>query len=126
MCLLDTVSVWDSEGIECTATSHRGRDNPLRHGGELPVVAGIEYAAQAIALHGALNTPTAIPRRGYLATLSELRWSVESLHDTGPELRVRARRLSVSGAGASYAFCLHVEDRELLAGTVVIALEPAG
>jgi predicted hotdog family 3-hydroxylacyl-ACP dehydratase len=54
MCLLDRLVAWDSESITCHASSHRDADNPLRSGGRLHAVAGVEYAAQAVALHGSL------------------------------------------------------------------------
>jgi len=126
MCLLERVIACDSETIECGALSHREPGNPLRRDDALPVTAGIEYAAQAVALHGAIHNPAAKPRRGYLVTLSELRWQVERLDDVGPELVVRARRLSVSGAGASYTFSVSAQGRELLSGALVIALEGGG
>ena len=61
MCLLDAVDAWDSESIRCRATSHRDPANPLRDAGSLPATAAIEYAAQAMAVHGALLAPAARP-----------------------------------------------------------------
>ena len=60
MCLLDYVEAWDRERIRCRASSHRAADNPLRAYGRLGAACGIEYAAQAMAVHGALLAP---PRR---------------------------------------------------------------
>jgi len=64
MCLLERLESWDGDSITCIATSHRDADNPLRRGGHLHAVAGVEYAAQAMALHGNLlstiNTSTAM------------------------------------------------------------------
>ena len=54
MCLLDTVRDWNASIIQCTASSHRRADNPLRNDAQLGIAAGIEYAAQAMALHGGL------------------------------------------------------------------------
>jgi len=54
MCLLDEVIGWDAERITCTSSSHRSADNPLRARGRLGIACGIEYAAQAMAVHGAL------------------------------------------------------------------------
>ena len=55
MCLLDAVLDCSAERITCTATSHTAADHPLRGANGLPAPVGIEYAAQAMALHGALN-----------------------------------------------------------------------
>lgn len=54
MCLLDAVREWSGEAITCTASSHTDPANPLRADGRLGAANGIEYAAQAMAIHGAL------------------------------------------------------------------------
>ena len=54
MCLLSAVERYDERTIVCRATSHASESNPLRLGGRLPALAGIEYGAQALALHCAL------------------------------------------------------------------------
>ena len=54
MCLLDAVLDWDDARITCRATSHADPANPLRADGRLGAANGIEYAAQAMAVHGAL------------------------------------------------------------------------
>ncbi len=62
MCLLDRVIAWDEDGIVCESDGHRTDDrdrrrdgpHPLVRDGALPATAAIEYAAQAMALHGAL------------------------------------------------------------------------
>ena len=70
MCLLDAVLAWDSGQIHCRASSHRQPDNPLRAAARLGAACGIEYAAQAMAVHGALLAPAgAPPRPGYLASV---------------------------------------------------------
>ncbi|MEK7303875.1 MAG: 3-hydroxylacyl-ACP dehydratase, partial [Pseudomonadota bacterium] len=95
MCLLERLESWDGDSITCIATSHRDADNPLRRGGCLHAVAGVEYAAQAMALHGnllsATDTPPAI---GYLASVRDLKLDIEDLGTVAEDLRVTARRLS--------------------------------
>ena len=54
MCLLDRVVDWSDSRIACAATSHAAPANPLRADGRLGAANGIEYAAQAMAIHGAL------------------------------------------------------------------------
>ena len=54
MCLLDGVLQWDTSTIQCVSRSHRDAHNPLRIDGRLPTLCGIEYAAQAMAVHGGL------------------------------------------------------------------------
>lgn len=55
MCLLDEVIEWAPRSIRCAASSHRDPANPLRGPLGLSSMAGIEYGAQAMALHGALS-----------------------------------------------------------------------
>jgi predicted hotdog family 3-hydroxylacyl-ACP dehydratase len=54
MCLLDEVLEWDAQHIRCRSGTHRQPDHPLRSQGRLGAACGIEYAAQAMAVHGAL------------------------------------------------------------------------
>ena len=55
MCLLDEVASWDATHIRCVARTHRDPQNPLRNGVRVPVLCGIEYAAQAMAVHDGLS-----------------------------------------------------------------------
>ena len=55
MSLLDEIVKWDAATVHALARAHRSPDHPLRRGGELPITAGIEYGAQAAAVHGALS-----------------------------------------------------------------------
>ena len=54
MCLLDRVVAHSEHDIECTARSHTSPDHPLRRDGQLSALHLVEYAAQAMAAHGAL------------------------------------------------------------------------
>ena len=75
MCLLDSVIAWSDSGVVCRASSHRQPANPLRSDGTLGVLAGVEYAAQAMAVHAALLEPAgAAPAAGYLASVRDARW----------------------------------------------------
>ena len=55
MCLLDEVVSFDDRSVVCRTSSHLAPGNPLRCDGRLPAIAGIEYGAQAMAVHGALH-----------------------------------------------------------------------
>jgi len=64
MCLLDEVIEWAPRSIRCAASSHRDPGNPLRGPLGLSSMAGIEYGAQAMALHGALSAGAALALGG--------------------------------------------------------------
>lgn len=128
MCLLDAVSAWDADRIRCTATSHRAADNPLRSGGQLGALAGIEYAAQAMAVHGALLAGAeAPPAPGFLGSARGVDCRVSRLDDIDAELIVEAERLSADDRTLLYAFTLSAAGRTLLTGraSVVLAAPPA-
>ena len=126
MCLLDGVESWDAERIRCTAASHRRTDNPLRTAGGLPAVCGIEYAAQAVAVHGGLKaagTNFHAPARGYLANAKDVRWQVERLDDIDADLSIDAELLISEGGRSIYAFRIAAGGRALLDGRVAVVLE---
>jgi predicted hotdog family 3-hydroxylacyl-ACP dehydratase len=91
MCLLDRLESWSEAGLHCTATSHRDAANPLRTPSGLLAPCAIEYAAQAMALHGALRAPQGEPPSpGYLASVRDVRFSRARLDEVAGPLHVRA------------------------------------
>lgn len=125
MCLLNGVNHWDESTIVCSAISHCCDDNPLREGGILPVHVGIEYAAQAMAIHGSLcAAEQGEPRRGYLAVLSRVEWMVNRLDQLDDVLSIRAEKLMSTADGSNYLFQLHCQEQLLLEGEAVVVLQP--
>jgi predicted hotdog family 3-hydroxylacyl-ACP dehydratase len=123
MCLLDTVVAWSPERIRCVSASHRSADNPLRADGRLGAVCGIEYAAQAMAIHGALIAgDDASPRQGFLASVRGVELNVERLDDIAGELDIDAERLSGDSDNILYRFAVRGEGRCLLAGRAMVIL----
>ncbi len=111
MCLLDRLLNWDAGHIRCTATSHRDPANPLRVAGGLLSAAAIEYASQAMALHGTLSaaaaTPGAPPQPGFLAAVRGVKLWVPRLDSVEGDLQISAQRLMGDAQQALYAFTLH-------------------
>jgi len=127
MCLLERLESWDGDSIICIATSHRDTDNPLRSGGHLHAVAGVEYAAQAMALHGnLLSAPDTPPAMGYLASVRDLKLDLEDLGTIAEDLRVTARRLSGDANGFIYEFEIRAGARAVLSGRLAAKLLAAG
>lgn len=129
MCLLDRVLSWNVLQIRCAAASQQATNNPLRRNNSLGIMCGIEYAAQAMALHGVLVTDGAEfhrPRVGYLATLRELAWHEDRLDLLPGYLDIRAERLHVEARRVIYNFALRHEDRVVLEGRAAIVLEAGG
>ncbi len=127
MHLLDGVLSWDADRIRCLSRSHRDRKNPLRMDGRLSALCGIEYAAQAMAVHGVLAGNVASrPRMGYLASLREVRCSRTHLDDLEGDLIVAAERLMGEENRVIYSFDVGVGDIQVLRGRAAVVLEAGG
>lgn len=134
MCLLESVTAWDIDRISCVASSHREASNPLRAYGRLGAACGIEYAAQAMAVHGALVAEaqanagdiSPVPKIGYLASIRGLTLYVERLDDLNCVLTIAAERLSGDDSTFLYSFSLHAGPALLLSGRAVVVLDTSG
>lgn len=124
MCLLDHVESWDEQGIRCRAGSHRAADNPLRAQDRLGAACGIEYAAQAMAVHGALQAPhdSVSPRAGYLVSVRGVQLHVARLDDIAEDLLVEARCVTRSENNVLYQFSISAAGRRLLEGRAAVVL----
>lgn len=134
MVLLDGVVDWDEARIVCQTTMHQDRGNPLAVGGQLSSVCGIEFAAQAMAVHGALllgpasNRATVGPRAGFLASVRSVDLHVDRLDDVRSVVAVTATREAGDGDQVLYRFELRAGDLPLVTGraTVVLAFDRGG
>jgi predicted hotdog family 3-hydroxylacyl-ACP dehydratase len=124
MCLLDQVCAWDQEKISCTSNSHRAPDNPLRSHQQLAAICAIEYAAQAMALHGALLSPEGEPPRlGFLASVRAVETRVKRLDDIAMPLTIRAERQGGDSRMVMYSFSIHAAEQLLLHGRASVILD---
>ena len=123
MSLLSEVVRFDEETITCRAVSHRDPAHPLREHGVLPALCGIEYAAQAMAVHGALTDPRA-PRAGMLAAVRDVTLNVDRLDDIADDLLLTARRLIGGHRQILYEFVVLAGGKELLRGRAAVVLAP--
>jgi predicted hotdog family 3-hydroxylacyl-ACP dehydratase len=120
MCLLEEVLEWDENTIVCRATSHRDPANPLRSAGGLAAIIGVEYAAQAVAVHGGLISSSSKPETGYLAALRDIACSVARLDTERDDLVVSATRVAAESGRLLYDFRLEAGARELLRGRLSV------
>ena len=125
MCLLDHVEAWDPQRIQCRASSHRAADNPLRAYGQLGAACGIEYAAQAMAVHGALlAAPDSTRARvGYLASVRGTQLHVSRLDDIAADLEVEATCITRNENTILYQFSVSAAGRLLLEGRATVVLD---
>lgn len=139
MCLLDEVLAWDAARIRCRSNTHRAADNPLRAHGRLGAACGVEYAAQAMAVHGALiaaSAPLASTVSshlrgsigaavGYLASVRNVALHVSRLDDLEEELIAAAERVTGDGRTVLYEFSVSSAGRLLLSGRASIVVDAA-
>jgi predicted hotdog family 3-hydroxylacyl-ACP dehydratase len=118
MCLLHEVLEADGERILARAISHRDRSHPLREGETLPALCGVEYAAQAMAVHGALRQGAAQP--GMLAALRDVELAVTRLDDIPGDLTVEARCVRNESGRLLYQFWIRADERLLLHGRAMV------
>jgi predicted hotdog family 3-hydroxylacyl-ACP dehydratase len=124
MCLLGSVQYHDAQSIRCSASSHRLLANPLREQGALHAVCGVEYAAQAMAVHGALLSGQSDkpPRGGRLASVRAVEFSVARLDDVGTDLEIYATQLMGDENSMVYEFTVTAATQTLLKGKATVVL----
>ncbi len=127
MCLLDAVLHWTPDMILCAATSHRAASHPMRQFGRLGAACGIEYAAQAMALHGALRAaaPDAPPAPGLLVSARDVTLHVARLDDIAADLAIQADRTGGDTGLIAYRFAVRAGGRLLVEGRAAVMLAAA-
>jgi predicted hotdog family 3-hydroxylacyl-ACP dehydratase len=130
MCLLDRVVSWNNETIICEANNQRDTNHPLARDGALDTMAAIEYAAQAMAVHGALiaenNASIAQgdgPKMGYLASVRDVTCAIPFLHELGGALRIEATRLMGEETRVLYEFSVTAGEQLCAKGRAAVVLD---
>lgn len=124
MCLLGHVKSWDEKTITCSAISHSQLTNPLRYQNQLNTACGIEYAAQAMAVHGALLAPAdqEKPRAGFLVSIRGATIYHGRLDDIKQALTIVAELIHSDDNNMLYGFTLLADNRLLLDGRAAVML----
>lgn len=125
MCLLDSVDEWTVDEIRCTSRTHLAPQNPLRRQQQLSALHLVEYAAQAMAAHGALlaqGSEQGQARAGMLGALRDIRLHCERLDSLNGPLSVVAKRRLARADGLVYDFKIDADQRVLCEGRVIVAL----
>jgi predicted hotdog family 3-hydroxylacyl-ACP dehydratase len=127
MCLLDEVLEWDAASIRCRSATHRAANHPLSRQGRLGIACGIEYAAQAMAVHGALASNashrSAPSQVGLLASLRDVRMFAERLDTIEADLICEATQVAGDAASAIYTFQISAAHTSLLSGRATVVFD---
>ena len=126
MRLIDRVLSYDEQTIVCESDSHRAAHHPLAEDGVLSIICGLEYGAQAMAIHGALlatgGTPTARARHGFLVAASDLQWTVDRLDRCTAPIVITAVSEFRSGNQVAYRFDINASGTAVLQGRASVIL----
>ncbi|HEY8540406.1 MAG TPA: hypothetical protein VIL28_16200 [Steroidobacteraceae bacterium] len=125
MCLLDAIEEWTAEWIRCTSTTHRSTANPLRRDGALSALHLVEYAAQAMAVHGALLANSG-SQPGMLGVLRNVRLYIDRIDDLPEPLIITASRRLARNDGLIYDFAVELRGsskRLLSEGRISVVLQ---
>ena len=118
LCLIDGIETQSDEGIVCTANSHRDAANPYRIDDRLPWPIAIEYAAQAMALHGA-GTGAAGGTK-VIGAVRGLQTSGRDLDAYVEPLEIHARVKVAGAASAVYSFVVAAGSEQVCKGTLTL------
>ncbi len=122
MCLLDKVLHWDQDNIHCQSNSHQSASNPLRDERGLAAIHAVEYAAQAMAVHGGLlaREQGNEIEPGYVVALKDVQLHRRWLHDLNVALDVHALALTQSAAAMIYRFQVVAGEHEIAVGRITV------
>jgi predicted hotdog family 3-hydroxylacyl-ACP dehydratase len=124
MCLLDAVLEYDTQHIRCSSSTHRNLDNPMRADNKLSALCGIEYAAQAMAVHGVYGGQISQkPRAGFLVSLRDVNCNTMRLDTLQDDLIIHAEKLMGDEAHVMYQFTLHAGAIEIMTGRATVLLD---
>ncbi|HEX7348101.1 MAG TPA: phosphotransferase [Rhodanobacteraceae bacterium] len=124
MCLLDEVVAWDAARLHARSTSHQRADHPLRADGGLHAINLCEYAAQAMAVHGALLAQGAggAARPGFLVALRDVALAVERIDHLPGRLQIHVECLLATADSLQYAFRVEHRGAVLATGRAAVML----
>jgi predicted hotdog family 3-hydroxylacyl-ACP dehydratase len=129
MCLLNAVESWTEESIFANAVINKNT-NPLAIEGKLDSTSAIEYAAQAMAVHGALlneeaaaqGKPQRKPLMGFLASVRSIVCHQPWLDDLNQNLSITATRTAGIESPVSYDFSVSSGDTLCVTGKATVVL----
>lgn len=121
MCLLDNVLSFSENMLVCDTRTHQMSNHPLAvENGVLGAMTGIEYAAQAMAIHGVLvreaeGNPIK-PKKGYLVSVRDVVSHIERLDAVQSTIRVSVTKIAGDIRMLIYDFELSEQGNLIISG----------
>ncbi len=134
MSLLHEIIQADETSLTAQAVSHRDADNPLRIDGKIAMVNGVEYAAQAMAVHGSLvlekkqagSRAELKSSQGYIATVRNIELHAPYFpaadSSSSAALLIKVKQLMSDQNGFTYQFDIHCGQQLLISGRITVFL----
>jgi len=126
MSLLDKVTHADRLTLSASAVSHLSSNNPLRLNHKLSSINGIEYAAQAMAIHGfllsELKQTEASTQTRYIATIRNIDIFTPFFPETESVIKIEVEQLMSDTNGFTYQFHISDGKKALISGKITIFL----
>ena len=119
MVLIDRVGSYSVESILCFSNVVE-KENPLAVEGEVGIYSGVEYAAQAMALHSTLSSSGGKAEKGVVAVVSKLEAYSDVLKGV---IEVRAEKIDFTGDSSLYDFTVLSRDQLVLSGRMLVLLQ---
>ncbi|MCI4410041.1 MAG: hypothetical protein JHC38_00050 [Thiotrichales bacterium] len=121
MCLLDNVLSFSENMLVCDTRTHQMSNHPLAvENGVLGAMTGIEYAAQAMAIHGVLvreaeGNPIK-PKKGYLVSVRDVVSRIDRLDTVQSTIIVSVKKIAGDIRMLIYDFELSSQGNIITAG----------
>lgn len=125
MSLIDEIVEWDQQFLAARTLSHTLPDNPLRGNEGLHCIHLIEYAAQCMAVHAALNEGVGVGQPMVVGALKNVRLSDVGLSELSSTLVIQVHMIMAGNTGAIYDFSVEHIDAAVASGRVTLLVNPA-
>ena len=126
MSLLDTITHADQLTLSASAVSHLNNDNPLRLNNKLSSINGIEYAAQAMAIHGfllsELKHTEASAQTAYIATVRNIDIVSPFFPENESVIKIEVEQLMSDTNGFTYQFHISGGKKVFISGKITVFL----
>lgn len=115
MLMIDSVIAFDETSITCGSERHQAANNPLRREGRLAAHHGIEFAAQASAIHGGLLGGGGQAPLRALAAVRKASFAGAWLDEIEGQLRIDASIVMLDANAAVYQAILSSSEKNVAA-----------